>query len=31
MRRDILAKQALGLDDDYFQRAGSLLRLRDPT
>jgi hypothetical protein len=29
IRRDVLAKQALGLDDDYFHRAGSLLRLRD--
>jgi predicted TIM-barrel fold metal-dependent hydrolase len=27
MRRDILTKQALGLDDAYWQRAGSLLRL----
>ena len=31
MRRDVLTKQALGLDDDYFHRAGSLLRLPDPT
>jgi uncharacterized protein len=30
MRRDVLTKQALGLDDDYFHRAGSLLRLSDP-
>jgi hypothetical protein len=30
MRRDVLAKQALGLDDDYFRRAGSLLRLAEP-
>jgi predicted TIM-barrel fold metal-dependent hydrolase len=30
MRRDVLTKQALGLDDGYFHRAGSLLRLRDP-
>ena len=29
MRRDVLAKQALGLDDDYFRRAGSLLRLAE--
>jgi uncharacterized protein len=27
MRRDVLAKRALGLDDAYFHRAGSLLRL----
>lgn len=27
IRRDVLAKRALGLDDDYFHRAGSILRL----
>jgi len=27
MRRDVLAKQALGLDDDYFHRASSVLRI----
>ncbi len=27
VRRDVLAKRALGLDDDYFCRAGKLLRL----
>jgi predicted TIM-barrel fold metal-dependent hydrolase len=27
VRRDVLAKQALGFDDDYFHRAGTLLRL----
>jgi predicted TIM-barrel fold metal-dependent hydrolase len=27
VRRDVLAKRALGLDDEYFNRAGTLLRL----
>ena len=27
VRRDVLAKRALGFDDDYFHRAGKLLRL----
>jgi hypothetical protein len=27
MHRDVLIKQALGLDDNYWQRAGTLLRL----
>jgi predicted TIM-barrel fold metal-dependent hydrolase len=27
VRRDVLAKKALGFDDDYFHRAGKLLRL----
>jgi predicted TIM-barrel fold metal-dependent hydrolase len=27
MRRDVLTKQALGLDEAYWQRAGTLLRL----
>jgi len=27
MRRDVITKRALGLGDDYFERAGSLLRL----
>jgi predicted TIM-barrel fold metal-dependent hydrolase len=27
MRRDVLIKQALGLDDDYWHRAATLLRL----
>ena len=30
VRRDVLAKQALGFDDDYFHRAGTLLRLPAP-
>lgn len=27
MRRDVLAKQAMGFDDDYFHRAATLLRM----
>ena len=27
IRRDVLTKQALGLDDEYFNRAGTILRL----
>ena len=30
MRRDVLAKRALGFDDDYFERAGRILRLVRP-
>jgi uncharacterized protein len=30
MRRDVLAKQALGFDDDYWHRGATLLRLPTP-
>ena len=30
MRRDVLAKRALGFDDDYWHRGATLLRLPTP-
>jgi hypothetical protein len=31
MRRDVLIKQRLGLESDYWQRAGKILRLNRDT